>query len=149
MKKNWFLLIPILLLIIIGSLLIKFSPYPYDSMVLPKFAPPSFVFGIAWTIFYIILYYSASKTIFLPFKKNRLFQLYLLLLSFQLIWILFFFTLGYQLIALFLLIVVYLLSVAFVFEMSKTNKKVALFNLPYLLWLLFATLLNLSVLVLN
>ena len=63
--------------------------------------------------------------------------------------ILFFFTLGYQLLALFILIVIYLLSVAFVFEMAKISKKQALWNLPYLLWLLFATLLNLSVLVLN
>ena len=82
-------------------------------------------------------------------KKNKLFQLYVLVLSFQLVWILFFFTLGYQLLALFILIVIYLLSVAFVFEMAKISKKQALLNLPYLLWLLFDTLLNLSVLVLN
>ena len=149
MKKNWILLIPVLILVVVGTLLIKFSPYPYDSMNLPRFAPPGFVFGIAWTIFYAIFYYSATKTISIPLKKKKLFQLYVLVLSFQLVWILFFFTLGYQLLALFILIVIYLLSVAFVFEMAKISKKQALWNLPYLLWLLFATLLNLSVLVLN
>ena len=149
MKRKWVLLIPILILIIVGSLLIKYSPYPYSSLIRPSFAPPSYVFSIAWTLFYCIIYISATKSITSGLKNNILFQLYLLICFTHLLWILFFFTFGYHLIALFLLIVIYLLSVSFIFYMSKKQKKQALFNIPYLIWLLYALLLNLSFLILN
>lgn len=149
MKKNWILLIPILILIISGSLLIKYAPISYSTLIKPNFAPPGFIFGIAWTIFYTIFYFTSTKVIHGSIKKNPLFQLYFIILGFQFIWILFFFTFRFYLIALFTLIVIYLLSVAYIFRMSKLSKKDALFNIPYLLWLLFALLLNLSILILN
>jgi len=149
MKKNWILLLPILILIVAGSLLIKYAPVPYTSLVKPSFAPPAILFGIAWTIFYTIFYFTSTKVIHGSIKKNPLFQLYFLILGFHFIWILFFFTFRFYLISLFTLIVIYLLSVAYVFRMIKFSKKDALLNIPYLLWLLFALLLNLSILILN
>ncbi len=148
-KKNWILLIPILIIIIFGSLMVKFAKVPYDNLNQPSFAPKGFVFGIAWTIFYLILYFTATKGIEQISIKNRLFQLYNLIFIFQFLWLLLFFSLSYYLMALFTLIVLYLISVAYVYSLSSVNKKLAYFNLPYILWLLFAFLLNLSILVLN
>lgn len=146
MKKFIYLVLPILITIIVGSLLVRFAPVSYQSMNKPIFAPPGFVFGIAWTIFYLIFYFTTSKTINLDikYKDNKFLQLFHLVLFSHIIWNLLFFTLNFKLVALFVLLVIYLLSVAFVFCMSLINKKYAYFNVPYLLWLLFAFLLNLA-----
>ncbi len=148
-KKNIILLIPILVLMVFGSLIVKFAKTSYTSLNLPAFAPKGFVFFLAWTIFYLILYYSACKTIETINIKNRLFQLYNLIFVFQFLWLILFFCFSFYLVSLFCLIVLYFISVSYVYLLSKSNVKLAYLNVFYLIWLLFAFLLNLSIMILN
>ena len=62
-KKIWYLFGPLVLGLII-SLLIK-DNIDYEYLVQPKFAPPSWLFGIAWTILYLLMGIS-----FYLYKRN-------------------------------------------------------------------------------
>ena len=60
MKKHLKILIPLILCILISSLAIMFGKFNYSNINMPKFSPPSFVFIIAWSIIYAILYYTIA-----------------------------------------------------------------------------------------
>ena len=46
----------------IVGLLTRSSMSVYDDIVLPKFAPPSILFPIAWSILYILMYLLLQKS---------------------------------------------------------------------------------------
>ncbi len=124
----------------------------YGRLSLPLFAPPSYVFGIAWTILYLMMglasyYIYFSKAI--KKLKIKAFILYFLQLGINFFWTYFFFVLEWRLFAFFwllLLIFVVILSLKYFWDISKIAY--CLF-IPYFFWLIFAGYLNLSIYILN
>ena len=116
----------------------------------PSFAPPSILFGIIWTILYILMGLS-SFYIYecMSCHKDNCLLLYALNLVLNFTWPIIFFNLQARLFAfLFILlldIVVILMTLCF----YGIDKKAGYLNIPYIIWLLFATVLNFSVYLLN
>ncbi len=121
-----------------------------ENLIKPSFSPPSFLFSIVWTILYILMgissYYIYQS---MSCHKSNCMLLYSLNLVLNFSWPIIFFNLEARLFAfLFILlldVVVILMTLCF----YGINKKSGYLNIPYLLWLLFATILNFSVYILN
>lgn len=142
------LLIPILGGIIIG-LITSFS-MDYNSFIKPPLAPPGIVFPIVWTILYFLLGVSCSLicTSNNCLKKPAL-KIYYFQLLLNFIWPILFFTLKWQWIAFIDIILLIYFVAQMIIIFYKINKTASIIQIPYFLWLLFASYLNLAILLLN
>jgi len=114
----------------------------YQSIEKSSLTPAPYVFGIVWPILYL------SMGVVSYYKSSKIYYLYLfqLLLNGSWSWLFFYFNL--PLIA---LIDIYLLILINCLIQQKiiTNKVLFFIYLPYLLWILYASYLNLIIVLLN
>ena len=114
----------------------------YQSIEKSSLTPASYVFKIVWPILYLLMgvvsYYKSSKIYYL--------YIFQLLLNGSWSWLFFYFNLP-----LMALIDIYLLIVINCLIQQKliTNKVLFFIYLPYLLWILYASYLNLIIVLLN
>lgn len=151
--KKYIICILIPVLTGIFSVLLTGGPMKlYAELHKPFFAPPAILFPIVWTILYILMGIG-SGNIMLSNARSRekapAYLWYLLQLVLNFCWpILFFhfkaFKLSFVWIAL-LWYAVFRMILAF----FKVDKHAAALQIPYLLWVTFATLLNLTIAILN
>ncbi len=126
----------------------------YSVILLPSFAPPPIVFPIAWSLLYLLIG-AAFGIVFSDRRKGiereRARGLILLLLQhvFNLIWYPLFFGVQNLFAALIDILIMIFLTVLVLYFFSSVSKTATLFIGIYLLWLLFAALLNAGALVLN
>lgn len=121
-----------------------------ENLIKPVFAPPKILFPIVWTILYILMGYS-SYLIYESnvYEKTSCLLLYSLNLLLNFMWPLIFFNLEARLFAFLFIILLDIVVVLMIYCFHGINKKAAYLNIPYLIWLIFATILNLSVYILN
>lgn len=125
----------------------------YSALIKPEWAPPSWVFGPVWTVLYIIiaitfgavaLRYFKQKDIpfivLLPFILNIFFNVIFTPIQFGLQ--------NLPLASIDILLVLGTLVWALV-SVYKYLPAVSYWNLPYLAWVLFATVLQLTITYLN
>lgn len=122
-----------------------------QSVTKPALTPPGWVFGIVWTILYILMGISAVRIWLAPesLQRSRGLNLYVTQLIVNFFWSLIFFNaqaFGFAVIWLLLLWVLVLLMIL---QFRKVDKTAALLQIPYLLWLTFAAYLNIGVWYLN
>lgn len=131
----------------ISSILFKSSTIYYESLSLPFFAIPSYLFGIVWTILYILI----AISIFMVYENsNKKYKKYLLInfISNQL-FTFFFFTLRNNFLSL-IDVIITLISAIYLYNETKIqNKKASYFLIPYIVFSIYALLLILSVNLLN
>ncbi|MBQ3133140.1 MAG: tryptophan-rich sensory protein [Clostridia bacterium] len=122
----------------------------YESLIQPPLAPPGWLFPVVWTILYILM--AIGVWLVLQTREPGTYeavQRYILQLLVNVLWPLIFFRLEWRLFAFFwLLLLLVLVSLTFA-SFRKFSKPAAYLLIPYLLWLLFAGYLNLSIYVLN
>lgn len=141
------ILIPVLVGIFIG--LITSPAMEYSSLEKPFLAPPGFIFPIAWTILYTLMgvSYGILKT------NNKVTPeinfIYYLQLGINALWPIIFFVLEWRLFALFWIILLNICVLIMIREFYNKDKLSGLLQIPYLIWLLYATYLNLAFYVLN
>jgi len=126
----------------------------YNTLNLPSLVPPSFVFPIAWNILFVLMIVSFYLILVNNQKKNQLLRkeiinLFGIQLILNVLWVLIFFEfnllfLGFLEIILLEIIIIYL-----IIKTYKLNKTAAYLLMPYSLWIVFATILNLLVFLLN
>lgn len=145
MKKQLKVLIPLLLCIIISVLFINFGKVSYNNINMPRFSPPSYVFIIVWSIIYLIFYLTMIKNL----SYNRIYRLYIIILCMHVLWNFLFFFMGYFLISLLLMAILYFTSFVYVYYFSQVKKRYFYIYLVYLIWLMVATYLNIGVFLLN
>ena len=124
----------------------------YSSEIIkPLLSPPPILFPIVWTVLYALMGYGAAKIFISPASKERAMALRLfgLQLFFNFGWCFIFFSLQYFGMAFLWLLALIITVVGMIFFFRKIDKVVAYAQIPYLLWLLFATYLNFSVWYLN
>lgn len=148
-KKKWIknILIPVLIGGAVGLLISRFMDY--DTLTKPLFSPPGFLFGIAWTILYIFMGISYSILDINNLIDKKVKGIYYIQLIVNVIWPIIFFILKARLISciwiiLLLLLIIYMISIFY-----KRNKLSAYLQIPYLIWVAFATYLNIGVYLLN
>ena len=124
----------------------------YSSLIKPSFNPPNWLFGPVWIMLYILMGISAYLIYKEGFKKKEV-RLALGIFGIQLalntLWSVIFFGLKSPFYA---FIEIILLWAAIIFTISKfyrISKPAAYLLIPYILWVSFAAVLNISIFLLN
>ena len=115
----------------------------YLSLNKSELNPPSYVFGIVWPILYILMMVSA----FLAYKKVFLF--FIIQLFFNATWSWLFFRFQMPLIALLDIYLLITLNIYILNLMHKENKLSFFLFIPYVVWISFASYLNLFIVINN
>lgn len=135
----------------LSSIFVNLGMDEYNTLIKPPLSPPNILFPIAWTLFYLIMSISFSY-IYLNSDKNQrkaASKIYFLQLAVNLLWPLFFFTLGLYFFSYLWLTLLIVLVISMIIIFYDISKPAALVNLGYLAWLIFASYLNLGVFSLN
>ena len=146
LKNIFYLIFPLVVGSIVGLVI---SPYiDYNTLVKPPLSPPSIVFPIAWTIIYILM--GISYFIFkLNNNDDKTSIIYYLQLFVNAMWSIIFFVWKLRFFAIiWTLLLLFLVIYLFILFLKK-EKISAYLNIPYILWLLFATYLTIGVYILN
>ncbi len=135
----------------IGSLLGGDAATSYSQdIVRPSFSPPAIVFPIVWTILYILMAVSA----YIIYRsdspdKQKALAIYAIQLILNILWTPIFFELKRYFGAFLWIILLIVWVIIMIKEFKKINKTAAYLQIPYLLWLIFAAILNFAVFMLN
>lgn len=126
-------------------------PTWYANLNQPTFTPPNWIFAPVWTFLYILM--GISLYLILVNKKRKekplAIKLYLVQLILNTLWSIIFFgahSLGLALLEIILLWVIIILTI---YQFQKLDQNAAWLLLPYLIWVTFASYLNLSLWQLN
>ena len=124
----------------------------FDTLEKPSFSPPAILFPIVWTILYILMgissYLICSNKTDQKFK-NRACFVYIIKLVVNSLWTLFFFRLNMLLFAFIWLILLIVLVIIMIIKFYNIKPLAAYLQIPYILWLVFAAVLNFSIYLLN
>lgn len=118
----------------------------------PVLSPPGFIFPIVWTILYILM--GISSYLILRSEDNSeilntALKFYIVQLAVNFFWPIFFFTFEWYLFSFFWLFLLIVLVICTIILFAKISKPAAYLMIPYLIWLIFAGYLNLSIYLLN
>jgi len=117
----------------------------------PSFNPPNYIFGPVWSILYILM--GVSLSIILGKQSNRERTNALLFFALQFIlnlgWSFIFFNLHLTGWAFIEIVVLWILILFMIIRFYKISKTAALLQIPYLLWVSFASILNYSIYSIN
>lgn len=122
----------------------------YEHLNKPALAPPANIFPIIWTILFILMGIS-SYLIYISNNptKNHALKIYILQLIINFIWPLLFFNCQLYLISFIWIILLWLIILAMIISFYKINYLASILQIPYFLWVTFASYLNIMVYLLN
>ncbi len=141
------ILIPVIVGGVVGIIISRFIDY--EVLQKPFLAPPGFLFPVVWTILYILMgiSYGILKSKGLTDEKTDL--IYYLQLVVNALWSIFFFVFDWQLFSFLWIILLDILVAIMIYVFYSKDKLAGLLQIPYLLWILFASYLNLAIYLLN
>lgn len=143
MKKFIILLIVTFFIGVIPSLLVGND---VTGLILPKFYPPKILFPIIWSILYLLM----TISVYLATKNSDdAYKIYFIQLIVNAFWTVIFFGLKLRLFAFLWIIFLFILVIIMIKKFYKENKNAGLLQIPYIIWLLIAMYLNLSIYLLN
>jgi tryptophan-rich sensory protein len=145
------LLLPLAIGGIAGIFTTEAIPEWYASLNQPSFNPPNWIFGPVWTTLYVILGISlfmiwkmeSSK------KRNQAILIFMAQLLLNFGWSFCFFYFKMIGLALIEIVVLWSIIVLMLTRFYKLKPLAAYLNIPYLLWVTFATVLNAAYFFLN
>lgn len=146
-SKLKYLVLPLLVGGIVGFIISKFIQY--DNLNKPFLSPPQLAFPIVWTILYILMGISfgiLSEKNILDSKSKFLYYFQLLINA---LWSIFFFVFEWRLFAFIWIILLDIVVILMTINFYKKNKLAGILQIPYIIWILFATYLNLAFYLLN
>lgn len=130
----------------------------YGELNKPIFNPPNWIFVPAWTILYIlmggsigIVWQTIAKgryPIIVKFAKRGM-TLFLIHFIFNLAWTPIFFGLHKPVLALVVIIIILIFIIILIRHFFRLDRIAAFLLIPYLIWVSFATALNIAIVVLN
>lgn len=141
------ILIPLIVGGIVGLLISQ--SMDYNGLIKPMLAPLAIIFPIVWTILYILMGVSYGILQSKDLVDSKINTIYYLQLAINAIWPILFFLLKWRGIAFIWIILLAIVVLVMVIEFYKKDKLAGLLQIPYLLWTLFATYLNLGIYILN
>lgn len=138
---------------IVGSLFTAPSiPGWYAGLTKPPFNPPGWVFAPVWTILYALMGIAAwlvyDKGVRRADVKRALF-VFVAQLVLNVLWSVMFFGAHQILGAVVIIVALWILILGTILRFHKISRPAAYLLVPYLLWVGFATVLNVSLYVLN
>ena len=145
-KNNRFLIFPLVFLaLVLGGLASSNTSTDvwYQSLNKSDLNPPGFVFGIVWPILYILMSISAYRT----FSETG--RIFFIQLVFNTAWSWIFFAFHMPFLALLNIWMLIYWNTSLAFKMIKIDKLSAILYSPYVIWLIFASYLNLFIVINN
>lgn len=123
----------------------------YNRLKKPKLSPPPWVFAIVWPVLYCLLGMSAYFVWSIGGWVENYFALILFIIDncFLVIWSLLYFNFHKRVWALWWILVIVITSIGMIVWWGFISPIAAYFQIPFVLWLLFATYLNLGTVMLN
>jgi len=124
----------------------------YSELNQPSFSPPSWVFGPVWAILYTLMGISAylvyKKGIENPNVKTALIFFFIqLFLNF--LWSIIFFGLNNPMFAFAEIVILWGFIMAMIISFKEVSRTAAYLQIPYILWVTFAAILNLFIWIIN
>ncbi len=120
----------------------------YQTLEKPFFNPPSWIFGPVWTTLYVMIGVAGAR-IWQRAPKSAAMQLWFAQMAFNLMWSPAFFGLQNPELALAVIAGMLVTIVAFMVKAKPIDGISTLLFVPYLAWVAFASVLNLSIAWLN
>lgn len=145
------ILIPLALGAIAGRFTAQAVPEWFASLNRPSFSPPNWLFGPVWTVLYILL----GISLFLIWKqipskeRNKALWVFSIQMFLNFIWSFVFFYFNQIGLALIVIICLWFSIVLMLIRFYKIKPLAAYLNIPYLLWVTFASILNAGYYTLN
>ncbi|MDC0420641.1 tryptophan-rich sensory protein [Gammaproteobacteria bacterium] len=115
----------------------------YQELNKSSLNPPGYIFGIVWPILYILMSISAFRT----FSETR--KLFLIQLFFNAIWSWLFFAFHMPVVALLNIWILIALNIKLFVKMLRLDSISGILFIPYIVWLCFASYLNLFIVLNN
>lgn len=147
------LLLSLLIPLAVGGLsafLTRNSMDIYSSLQLPLFAPPSWLFPVAWSVLYLLMGWSCWRILQHDRReRGSALLLYGAQLVLNFLWPLFFFIGRQWFVSLLILLALLLVVLVMVRAFYRIDHKAAFLQIPYCLWLGFALYLNWMIWLLN
>lgn len=131
-----FILVPLSLGALVGVLTTNNSNV--DSII------PSWIFPVVWTILYILMGISS----YLIYEETKeISKIYIIQLIFNLLWSFIFFTFNLKTLAFIWILFLILLVIIMIRDFLSKNKLAGYLQIPYLIWLFIAAILNLIMII--
>ncbi len=145
------IMIPMLVGGVSGFLTAEAIPGWYANLNQPSFNPPNGIFGPVWTTLYLLMGISFYKILQLPSSKDRTeaINVFYLQLMLNFFWSLIFFRWHLIGLALVEIIVMWISIALMIHRFRKMTPVAGYLNIPYLLWVTFAGILNGAYFILN
>ena len=124
----------------------------FEALNQPPLSPPGWIFPVVWTILYLLMGISSYLISTSEQDWNevkRLMDIYRFQLLVNFLWPIFFFNFGWYLFAIIWLLLLWVLVIVMIIRFWNINKLAAYLNIPYILWLTFAAVLNFAIWILN
>jgi len=149
--RSWLILAAFLAVVIGAGSLIGVATAPgdwYAGLQKPPFNPPNWIFAPVWFALYVLIAIAGWRT-FMREPRGPAMKLWVAQMILNWLWSPVFFTLHWLWPAIAVIVAVLASIVAFVAVTWNRDRASALMFLPYAAWVSFASLLNLSIAVLN
>ncbi len=124
----------------------------YENMKLPPLSPPSWAFGVVWPILYIIIFISYGLVFYKTIKGevSIIFSLpFVINLAANFLFTYFQFGLKNNILALIDIVVILATIIITIILLWSNYRTFAYLQIPYLIWVMFATYLQIGVTILN
>jgi len=115
----------------------------YQGLLKSELNPPEYVFGIVWPILYLCMGIIVWRT------YEKIWKLFYIQLFLNAIWSWLFFSFHLPLISLIDIWLLIFINIKILFMIMKQDRLAAFLYTPYILWLLFASYLNLFIVLNN
>lgn len=141
------ILIPVIVGAVVGFITSSFIDY--NSLQQPPLAPPSILFPIIWSILYVLMGVSYGILESNSLVDSDINSIYYWQLFVNALWSIFFFVLKWRFLAFLWILLLLVLVIVMIIRFYNKNKVAGLLQIPYLIWVSFATYLNFAIYLLN
>ena len=121
----------------------------YSLLIKPSFNPPSWIFGPVWTTLYLMMTIAIWNFWHSKKRSMKVVYIYFIQLIFNTTWSIVFFIFHKIFLAIVVLLILIFLIINLIFRFKRVNLISYYLMVPYLLWCLYALLLNASLFILN
>ncbi len=154
MRKGWLYFINILIPLLVGfmSSILAGGMESFKNFNPPPLSPPPVAFPIVWTILYTLMGISMALVLSsdAPVSvKSKSVKIYALQLFFNFFWSILFFRFEAYFFSFLWIVALLILIFLMIKEFYKASKVAAYLQIPYLLWVAFATYLTFATFILS
>lgn len=141
------IIIPVALGAVVGLIISGFMDY--NELEKPVLAPPPILFPIVWSILYVLMGVSYGILKDKKLLDGDVTLVYYAQLAVNLLWPIFFFVFKWRLFAFIWIVVLAILVIIMAVRFYRKDNTAGLLQVPYIMWTLFASYLNLFIYILN